>query len=69
MWEGIGFVINPYNQCVANKMINGKQVTIVWYIDDNMLSHIDPNVVTVNVEEIKKNFDELVISIGDKHDY
>ena len=50
-------------------MMNGKQVTIVWYIDDNMLSHIDPNVVTVNVEEIKKNFGELVISIGDKHDY
>ena len=29
MLEGIGFVINPYDQCVANKIMNGKQCTIV----------------------------------------
>ena len=28
-----GFIINPYNHCVANIVINGKQCTIVWYID------------------------------------
>ena len=28
-----GFVINPYDKCVANKIINGKQCTIVWYVD------------------------------------
>ena len=44
--EGIEFVINSYDQCVENKMINGKQCTIVWYVDDNKLSHVDPNIVT-----------------------
>ena len=29
-----GFTINPYDQCVANKQINGKQCTIVWHVDD-----------------------------------
>jgi hypothetical protein len=29
-----GFEINPYDFCVANKMINGKQCTIVWHVDD-----------------------------------
>ena len=67
--EGMGFFINPYDRCVANKMIKGKQCTIVWYVDDNKLYHIDPNLVTDILEEIKKHFGELVISRGDKHDF
>ena len=35
--EKEGFVINPYDRCVANKIINGKQCTIVFYVDDNKL--------------------------------
>ena len=30
-----GFVINLYDKCVANKVINGEQYTILWYVDDN----------------------------------
>ena len=41
-----GFVINPYNFCVANKIINGKQCTVVWHVDDLKISHVDPKVVT-----------------------
>ena len=26
--EGNGFVLNPYNPCVVNKMINGAQMTV-----------------------------------------
>ena len=40
-WENLsetlqewGFNINPYDWCVANKMINGKQCTIGWHVDD-----------------------------------
>ena len=29
-----GFKLNEYDPCVANKMINGKQCTIIWYVDD-----------------------------------
>ena len=65
--EGMGSVINPYDQCVANKMINGKQCTIVWYINEKKLSHVYPNVVTKLLEEIKNLFTELVISRGDEH--
>ena len=42
----MGFKLNPYDACVANKTINGKQCTIVWYVDDNKISHVDANVVT-----------------------
>ena len=43
--QGMGFKINPYDQCVANADINGSQCTIVWYVDDNKISHKDPKVV------------------------
>ena len=29
----MGFEINPYDWCVANKDIDGKQCTIVWHVD------------------------------------
>ena len=62
------FFINHYDRCVANKVINGKQCTIVWYVDVNNLSHVDPNAVTEILENTKKNFGELVISRGDEHE-
>lgn len=42
----LGFKLNPYNPCVSNVKINGKQCTIVWYVDDNKVSHVDPSVVS-----------------------
>ena len=50
MLKGMVFVIYPYDRCVANKMMNGKQCTIVWYIDEKKLPHVDPNVVTEILE-------------------
>jgi hypothetical protein len=38
----IGFELNPYDPCVANKMIEGKQMTICFHVDDCKLSHRTP---------------------------
>ena len=40
-----GFTINPYDSCVVNKMINGKQWSIVWHVDDLKISHVSEEVV------------------------
>jgi len=32
--ESIGFEVNPYDMCVANWIIDGKQHTITWHVDD-----------------------------------
>jgi hypothetical protein len=37
--ESIGFKINPYDPCVANRLINGTQHTVVWHVDDLKSSH------------------------------
>ena len=42
----MGFKINPYDPCVANKVINGEQLTVVWHVDDLKVSHKDKNVVS-----------------------
>ena len=42
--EAIGYEVNPYDPCVANKQINGKQHTISWHVDDLKSSHVDPKV-------------------------
>ena len=62
-----GFVINPYDRCVANKVINGKQCTIVFYVDDNKISHVDPDVVSEVLEILKGHFGDLTVTRGNKH--
>ena len=46
----IDFKINPYDPCIANKIVKGKQLTLVWHVDDIKVSHVNPNVVTHMVE-------------------
>ena len=42
--EEIGHEVNPCNPCVANKMVNGRQHTILWHANDLKSSHVDPKV-------------------------
>ena len=35
----IGFKLNPYDPCVANKIVHSKQLTIAWHVDDWKGSH------------------------------
>ena len=39
--EDMGFEVNPYDPCVANKIVEGSQCTIVWHVDDLKVSHKD----------------------------
>ncbi len=48
--ESDGFVLNPYNSCVASKDVNGKQITVCWHVGDLMVSHCNPNQVTIFAE-------------------
>ena len=36
----MGFEINLYDKCTANKVINGSQCTVCWYVNDNKVSHV-----------------------------
>ena len=36
-----GFKLNKYDKCIANKIINRKQCTIIWHVDNLKISHVD----------------------------
>ena len=36
-----GFVVNTYDRCIKNFIIDNNQCTIAWYVGDNKVSHID----------------------------
>jgi len=51
-----GLTINPYNQCVANKTINGRQCTIVWHLDDLQISYVEKNDVKDIIKSLNNKF-------------
>ena len=72
--EAEGFVINPCDICCAIKMVNGKQLTLLWHVDDIKASHVDPKVIDDFVEWCRKTYaadgiTELKPSRGKVHDY
>ena len=72
--EAIGFKINPYDCCVANKIVNGKQFTILWHVDDLKCSHKEKEVVDRFIEWVRSKYEDPQItklkpSRGKVHDY
>jgi hypothetical protein len=57
--KSIGFEINPYDPCVANKIVKGKQLTVVWHVDDLKVSHVSSNVVTKMADWLKSTYERL----------
>jgi hypothetical protein len=62
-WENLtahlktmGFVVNDYNMCIANKIIDGKQCTICWHVDDLKISHESQEVLENIVKELEGVF-------------
>ena len=55
----IGFELNPYDPCVANKIINRKQLTLVWHVDDIKARHDEEEVVTRMVKWLRKAYERL----------
>jgi hypothetical protein len=64
-----GFESNPYDMCIMNKMINNKQCTVAWHVDDLKISHADSKVVDELLEYLSSIYGELSITRGDRHTY
>ena len=69
MLQDLGFVLNPYNPCVANSQIKGSQCTIVWYVDDNKISHKEQTVVNDIIQRIETKFGPMTKTQGDDHEF
>jgi hypothetical protein len=72
--ESIGFTVNPYDTCVANKIVKNKQLTVAFHVDDLKVSHVDPKAVDDFVAWIKEVYEnpekkKITPSRGKVHDY
>ena len=65
----MGFKVNFYNPCVANKNIGGSQITVCWHVDDLKISHRNPRVVTALIRKLTEIYGKLRVSRGEFHDY
>ena len=66
------FELNPYDPCVANKMVNGQQLTICWHVDDLKSSHISPKVndeFSKWIKDMFRQLSEVRMTQGLLHDY
>ena len=71
-FEDEGFIFNPYDPCIANKMVNGKQQTIRFHVDDLMSSHVDKKVNDEFHKWMNKKYGmykDVTCTRGKKHVY
>jgi hypothetical protein len=67
------FIINNYDECTFNKMVNGKQLTVQFHVDDLKISHMDETVIKDMVNDLNGIFGQdgtlLEASYGKVHEY
>jgi len=59
--QELGFVLNPYDPCIANSQIKGHQCTICWYVGENKISHKDSEVVDEVIRMIEKKYGKMSV--------
>jgi hypothetical protein len=70
--EGNRYVFNPYDPCVANKIVKHKRHTVRFHVDDLMCSHKDPKVNDEFEKWLNKTYGEhgnVTTTRGGIHDY
>jgi hypothetical protein len=67
-----GFEFNPYDPCVANRQVDGKQHTVRFHVDDLMSSHKEARVNDKFLEWLNTkygNYGEVKATRGKVHEY
>jgi hypothetical protein len=53
------FKLNPYDPCVANKQVDGEQLTVCFHVDDCKISHINPKVVSNTIDWLRSEYENV----------
>jgi hypothetical protein len=54
-----GFKVNPYNPCVAHKIVEGKQITMCFNNNDCKLSHEHPRVIDKTINWLRDEYESI----------
>ena len=72
LFKDWGFVMNPYDPCVWNKMVGKHQFSIMFHIDDLLMSHRKAEIVTLYIKKLEREYgkrDPLTVTRGLVHEY
>jgi hypothetical protein len=75
--ESIGIQFNPYDPCVANEMINGRQMAICFHVDVCKISLVESTAVGKMIEWLMEHYEtvwedgtgKMKVSRGKIHKY
>ena len=62
--DKLGFIANPYDMCVANKVIEGKQCNILWHVDDFKVSHPSETIVYQVIADLEERYGKMAVKHG-----
>ena len=66
----MGFEINPYDPSVANKIVDGTQMTVTWHVNDLKVSDKDPAEVSKFLLSMAKIYGPgITVTRGKVHPY
>jgi hypothetical protein len=54
-----GFRLNPYDPCVANKVVDGSVLTVCFHVDDCKISHKSKKVVDKTIEWLRDEYEVI----------
>ena len=65
----MGFVPNPYDQCVFNTQRNGHQVTVCLYVDDLLITSVDEDDIGWVAGKLREKYGTVTLNVGNVHSY
>ena len=57
--EEMGYQRNEYDWCVMENIIDNKQCTIIWHVDDLNTSHVEPAVFSSVLADIDAEYGKI----------
>ena len=54
-----GYKINPYDGCMANKVIKGKQIKICFHVDHCKISHESSKVIDDTIDWLRSEYERI----------
>ncbi len=72
-----GLKLNPYNVCVTNKIVKGRQIPVCFHVDDCKISHEHPKVVDETIHWLRAEYESIFedglgaikVQLGKVHKY
>jgi hypothetical protein len=64
-----GYLPNPYDACLFNKVVNGVQITVAFHVDDLLVTCVCEKLMDSLEAHLRKNFANITVCNGSQHSY